>query len=281
MMPSPQQFDEAESDNDPLAHLSEFHQGFFEAREMLSDPEPAMSQGEIDRRAEAIVDAIVESQSSASAAEDQQQSQSTLQQELIEATKVSTTDTGTPPQLNVHTAEPDMRFGEWYPGKEFPTVQTVVMICGGVKRDEDVREYIHRYADPDLDCVVIDNDDGGYAQDFRDVTVRKALAHWLQSPFIILVIGSPPCRWTCALRGIGYDENSWATPSGPGVLFNEDFPDGIVDEAGVKLPEAQEAIKFWMAFFTLVRVAHKSKAEVIIEQPVSRGRHSLFAIKKK
>ena len=44
MMPSPQQFDEAESENDPLAHLSEFHHGFFEAREMPSDTEPAMSQ---------------------------------------------------------------------------------------------------------------------------------------------------------------------------------------------------------------------------------------------
>ena len=54
---------------------------------------------------------------------------------------------------------------------------TVVMICGGVKRDGDVKEYIHRYADPDLDCVVIDVEEGGYAQDFRDVTVCKALAH--------------------------------------------------------------------------------------------------------
>ena len=83
------------------------------------------------------------------------------------------------------------------------------------------------------------------------------------------------------MRGIGYDENSWATPSGPGVLFNEDFPDGILDEEGVVLPEAQEAIKFWMAFFTLIRVAHKAKAEIIVEQPVSRGRNSLFAFKGK
>ena len=176
MMPSPQQFDEAESENDPLAHLSEFHQGFFEARKMLSDPEPAMSQGEIERRAEAIVDAIVENQTArdavdwlstmlGEAAEDQQQSQSTLQQEVIEATTVNATDTGAPPQLNVHIAEPDMRFGEWYPGKEFPTVQTVVLICGGGKRDEDVRDFIHRYADPDLDCVVIDIEGGGYAKD--------------------------------------------------------------------------------------------------------------------
>ena len=27
---------------------------------------------------------------------------------------------GQPPQLNVHTAEPDMRLGEWYPGKGVP-----------------------------------------------------------------------------------------------------------------------------------------------------------------
>ena len=44
MMPSPQQFDETESENDPLAHLTEFHQGFFEAREMLSDVEQQMPQ---------------------------------------------------------------------------------------------------------------------------------------------------------------------------------------------------------------------------------------------
>ena len=39
MMPSPQQFDEAESENNPLEHLTDFHRGFFEAREMLSDVE--------------------------------------------------------------------------------------------------------------------------------------------------------------------------------------------------------------------------------------------------
>ena len=36
-----------------------------------------------------------------------------------------------------------------------------------------------------------------------------------------------------------------------------------------------------MAFFTLIRVAHKAKAEIIVEQPVGRGRNSLFAIKGK
>ena len=94
MMPSPQQFDEAECENNPLEHLTDFHRGFFEAREMLSDVEKQMPQSDIDRRAESIVDAIVENQTAGDAIE----WLSTMLGEDAEPVDA------TPPQLNAHTA---------------------------------------------------------------------------------------------------------------------------------------------------------------------------------
>ena len=60
-------------------------------------------------------------------------------------------------------------------------------------------------------------------------------------------------------------------PSGPGVLFNSDYPDGDVDANGEVKPEAKEALLMWSICFFLMEAASQADAEVMIEQPVWRG----------
>ena len=113
----------------------------------------------------------------------------------------------------------------------------------------------------------------------RQPTVFKALAVWLQSDHIHIILACPNCGWWCALRGEGFKQNGKVTPAGPGVIFNSDYPDGIKDESGVIVPEAKAALDLWMIVFTLLEVAvEKCECEVIIEQPVKRGGNSPFAI---
>ena len=135
--------------------------------------------------------------------------------------------------------------------------------------------------DPSMHCVVIDPQEGGYAQDLRQPTVFKALAVWLQSDHIHTILACPNCGWWCALRGEGFKQSGKVMPAGPGVIFNSDHPDGIRDERGAMVPEAKEALKLWTIVFTLLEVAvHVAKCgcEIMIEQPVKRGGSSPFAI---
>jgi hypothetical protein len=130
-----------------------------------------------------------------------------------------------------------------------------------------------------MHCVVIDPQEGGYAQDLRQPTVFKALAVWLQSDHIHTILACPNCGWWCALQGEGLKQSGKVMPAGPGVILNSDHPDGIKDERGVIVPEAKAALNLWMIVFTLLDVAvAKCGCKVIIEHPVKRGGNSPFAI---
>ena len=91
-------------------------------------------------------------------------------------------------RINVHsmesTHEESTWYTGWYPGQELPTIPTLVVLCGGKERKGDIKSYVEKLKNPTMHCVVIDPQEGGYAQDLRQPTVRKALAVWLQSDFI-------------------------------------------------------------------------------------------------
>jgi hypothetical protein len=178
--------------------------------------------------------------------------------------------------INVHSMESTHEgatwYTGWYPGQELPTIPTVVVLCGGKERKGDIKSYVEKLSNPTMHCVVIDPQEGGYAQDLRQPTVRKGLAVWLQSDFIHTILACPNCGWWCALRGENTEQDGKVTPAGPGVVFNSDHPDGLKNESGVLVPEAKAALEMWTIVFTLLEVAvEKCKCEVIIEQPVKRG----------
>ena len=177
-----------------------------------------------------------------------------------------------PLRLSAHTA-----IELWHPGASAPKNPTMIYLCGGKERTGDVKSHVGSITQLKFECVIIDPKTGGYAQDIRRPEVCKALAEYLQAPNVFLILASPDCKWFCALRGAGSKEGK-CMPSGPGVLFNKDYPDGDVDAAGEVKPEAKEALLMWGICFFLMEAACKAEAEVIIEQPVWRGAGSPHAI---
>ena len=143
---------------------------------------------------------------------------------------------GLPLRLSAHAA-----IDLWHPGAPAPKNPTMVYLCGGKERTGDVKSHVESITQLKFECVIIDPKTGGYAQDIRRPEVCKALAEYLQAPNVFLILASPDCKWFCALRGAGSKEGK-CMPSGPGVLFNKDYPDGDVDAAGEVKPEAKEAL---------------------------------------
>jgi hypothetical protein len=137
---------------------------------------------------------------------------------------------------------------QWYPGAPAPSKWTMVYLCGGQERTGDVKSYVESIKQLSFECVLIDPNAGGYAQDIRRAETCSALAEYLRSPMVFLILASPECKWFCALRGAGYKEGR-SMPSGPGVLFNSDYPNGDVDMSGKVKPEAKEALLMWGIFF--------------------------------
>ena len=168
--------------------------------------------------------------------------------------------------VNMHSMESNQEgptwYAGWYPGQELPTITTFVVLCGGKERKGDIKSYVEKLKNPTMHCVVIDPQEGGYAQDLRQPTVRKALAVWLQSDFIHTILACPNCGWWCALRGENMEQGGKVTPAGPGVIFNSDHPDGLKNESGALVPEAKAALEMWTIVFTRAAGSGSRKVQV-------------------
>ena len=157
----------------------------------------------------------------------------------------------------------------WNALSPLPTSPTVVLLCGGKGRPTDIRSFLQSTKQPDVQCILIDPDVGGYAQDIRVPSVLRALIALVTCPHVYLVFACPPCKWFCPLRGEG---------KGPGVIFSNDFPNGVEDADGYVVQDAQAALALWQQVFTVLTEAKSAGTEIILEQPVGRGTGSPFAI---
>ena len=127
-----------------------------------------------------------------------------------------------------------------------PSVRFVVLICGGAFRPNDYSSMMRKVM-PQLLVIVIDWAVGGHQHDYEIESVNLWICSLVGSALCLLVIAGPECGPWCALRGVG---------AGPGILFSLDFPDGKLDETGVRLPAATAVINNLTSLAKILVCAH-------------------------
>ena len=146
-----------------------------------------------------------------------------------------------------------------------------IYLCSNKSREGDFEHHIRELSNAETMVVNIDIERGGHSHDLSTDHVTDQLVELASRPSCAGVLCTVPCNTWTAARMVGN--------KGPKPLRDSDHHFGIPDSTGEIPRHVQVANSIAINAIRICSAAVKRGAHCIIENPVSRGSRSQFAIK--
>ena len=146
-----------------------------------------------------------------------------------------------------------------------------IYLCSNKAREGDFEQHVRELSSAETVVINVDVERGGHSHDLSTDHVTNQLVEMANRSACVGVLCTVPCSTWSAAR--------MADNGGPEPLRNRNHPFGIPDANGVIPRHVEKANSIATNAIKICKAAAKRGAHVIIENPVSRGKGSQFAIR--